>query len=55
MRMWIKDPIAILAEGADCGVVADDGLQRDEAATDRDRIARRASRLSDAYSPWGDP
>jgi 8-oxoguanine deaminase len=25
MRMWIKDPIAILAEGADCGVVADDG------------------------------
>jgi 8-oxoguanine deaminase len=25
MRMWIKDPIAILAEGAGCGVVVDDG------------------------------
>jgi hypothetical protein len=23
--MWIKDPIAILAEGAGCGVVVDDG------------------------------
>ena len=25
MRMWIKDPIAILAEGADCGVVVENG------------------------------
>ena len=25
MRMWIKDPIAILAEGAGRGVVVDDG------------------------------
>jgi hypothetical protein len=25
MRSWIKDPIAILTEGAGCGVVGDDG------------------------------
>ena len=25
MRIWIKDPIAILAEDAGCGVVVDDG------------------------------
>jgi 8-oxoguanine deaminase len=25
MRMWLKDPIAILAEDAGCGVVVDDG------------------------------
>ena len=25
MRMWIKDPIAVLAEDAGCGVVVDDG------------------------------
>ena len=30
-------------------------LQCDEAANDRDRVTRRASRLSDAHSPWGDP
>ena len=43
MRMWIKDPIAILAEGAGCGVVVDDGRIVElvaEGAEPADRVDR---------------
>ena len=47
MRMWIKDPIAILAEGADCGVVVDDGRIVELVARGAEPVAR-VDRVFDA-------